>query len=582
MTWARRSIAAFLVAGVAILAAVGWLGSPALPERFDAKTIVVRPEGADGLRVTEIVDLDTGTARRHGYLRELPHTFGIPADIVATSPNASADVNIEMLDDATVIRVGDPDVTVRGRHRYVLEYTLPEAGWSDGTFALDVVGTVETLSTTSLAVYVSGLDLDQPFCATGPVGATGGCDLIPTDIGFVAGGSLAPAEGFTVGGLVRNVTAPIAVPEPVLPPSRQYPPTWPRVLLLVTLAAGALGWARRWSQQRGRNEIAGDSAADAAYATTEAPVRLVTDAELQSLATVEFAPPEGLTPWEGAVLLSERLDDAATEAWWAHASATGRVRLEEHDGALTIVDVPEGPRLSPAEEAALDSLFAGGRQRFEVGGYDVDFASAWSRLAAFQRQRIESAAWWRKRIGANRMGAAVAGAAMLTLFALGLLAAMGAGIADDPSLDSVVITSLWGAGCVVVVLGLAVGALLWSHLRASRTAVGSALALRTLSFQRFLAASEARHVEEAWKRGVIREYTAWAVALGEADTWKRAAGAASVPMEATSAVAGTALLAQHRGDLGRAHTKPSQGTSSGGSGFGSVGSGGGGGRSGSW
>ena len=44
---------------------------------------------------------------------------------------------------------------------------------------------------------------------------------------------------------------------------------------------------------------------------------------------------------------------------------------------------------------------------------------------------------------------------------------------------------------------------------------GSALALRTESFRRFLAASEGRHVQWAWEHGLLREYSAWAVALGD-------------------------------------------------------------------
>ena len=53
----------------------------------------------------------------------------------------------------------------------------------------------------------------------------------------------------------------------------------------------------------------------------------------------------------------------------------------------------------------------------------------------------------------------------------------------------------------------------------ARSAQGSALALRTESFRRFLHASEAQHVEWAWKHDLLREYSGWAVALGEADAW---------------------------------------------------------------
>ena len=70
---------------------------------------------------------------------------------------------------------------------------------------------------------------------------------------------------------------------------------------------------------------------------------------------------------------------------------------------------------------------------------------------------------------------------------------------------------------------------MYHSLLPARSAAGSALALRTESFRRFLAASEGRHVEWAWKQGLLREYSAWAVALGAADTWQRAMSASSVP-----------------------------------------------------
>ena len=57
---------------------------------------------------------------------------------------------------------------------------------------------------------------------------------------------------------------------------------------------------------------------------------------------------------------------------------------------------------------------------------------------------------------------------------------------------------------------------------------GSGLWLRVESFRRFLAESEAYHAEEAAKRGVLREYTAWAVAVGEIDRWSRAVPSSSI------------------------------------------------------
>ena len=82
-----------------------------------------------------------------------------------------------------------------------------------------------------------------------------------------------------------------------------------------------------------------------------------------------------------------------------------------------------------------------------------------------------------------------------------------------------------GFGAVLLLIGVGLG----RFLLPSRSATGSALTLRSESFRRFLAASEGRHVEWAWKNNVVREYSAWAVALGAADAWKRAVESSNIP-----------------------------------------------------
>jgi uncharacterized membrane protein len=100
------------------------------------------------------------------------------------------------------------------------------------------------------------------------------------------------------------------------------------------------------------------------------------------------------------------------------------------------------------------------------------------------------------------------------------------------------------------------------------------------SFRRFLHESETFHAEEAAKRGVLREYTAWAVALGEIDRWERAVSASAViPEDAGLGYVhmAPALMASTSSSA----TAPSS-SGSGGGGGGSVGGGGGGGGGGSW
>jgi uncharacterized membrane protein len=112
-----------------------------------------------------------------------------------------------------------------------------------------------------------------------------------------------------------------------------------------------------------------------------------------------------------------------------------------------------------------------------------------------------------------------------------------------------------------------------------RTPKGSGVFLRVESFRRFLHESEASHAEDAANRGLLREYTAWAMAVGEIDHWKKAVGASTVIPQ--SAGLNYVLLAPLLiSSTSHASTAPS--SSGGGGGGGGFSGGGGGGGVGSW
>jgi uncharacterized membrane protein len=124
----------------------------------------------------------------------------------------------------------------------------------------------------------------------------------------------------------------------------------------------------------------------------------------------------------------------------------------------------------------------------------------------------------------------------------------------------------------------------------ARSAHGSAMALKAESFRRFLAASEGKHVDWAWKHGLLREYSAWAVALGAAGAWQAALEASHVPPAEVTGL-GPVFVPSYSSAINSTRTAPTSsggssggGWSGGGGGFsgGSTGGGGGGGSSGSW
>lgn len=585
----RHAVAGASVAGCSVLGFTGLVGQPARPETFEHKQIVVRPEGADGLRIREVVDIDFGTEKRRGYERFVENDFGVPTDVTASSPDAPDDLSVVQIGGETRIRIGDPDVTISGQHRYVLEYTLPDALVSTGLLALDVIGTDETFQTDRFEVVVTGMELDGPLCNTGRAGASGGCTLARDgDVYRAVISPLRPGEGITIGGTITAVTPPVDVAAPD-PPARHSDNRAAIGAAMIPLGAVGAGGAYALARRRGRNEVfAGGAAADAfgqlpppGSAAPQPAVQLVADTQMDELATIEFSPPRGIDPWQAATLLRERVDDETVKAWLSGAVAREGVVLDEEGKKTTLRLGPKVDDMTAVDHERLRTLL-GRRDEVRLGTYDAEFGKGWKSLRTQLQSSVDSSGWWRTGGPGATAGLSVGGGLLAVLVLVGWFAG------PDTLFRWLFAFARWWP--IALVVGLALPALVaWSVYRfllPARTAVGSALALQSESFRRFLAASEGKHVDWAWEHGLLREYSAWAVALGAADAWSKALQASHVPAEQRSAFT-TPLIVHTAGPtLNSTRTAPS--SSGGSSGFsggfsgGSVGGGGGGGRSGSW
>jgi hypothetical protein len=601
-------VALFVLAGPA-LALAGFVGQPDRPERFDAKHVTVQPAGEGGVRIREVVDQDFGDEDRHGYERIIPDDFGEPTEVVASSPDAPDDVSVTPLGGQTRIRIGDPDTTVTGQHRYELAYTLPDARLDGGELALDIISAGEELETRRFEIVVAGLELENPLCNVGDYDDEGGCTLERDgDVYRAVISPLDAGNGITIGGTIVGRTDPVEVAVPPIPERRDEPN---RILLAAAMlpigiasAAGVYAIVRRI----GRNEVYAGGAADAAYGPTPmspeplpvgsplpaprmavgagvgapAGTRLVADDQMDDLVTTEFVPPRGIEPWQGAVVLNERLDNETVGAWFSGLAARDVIILERDGDDVVLRSGPRRGSLDERQNALVDQLF-GGRESFALGSYDADFARAWNDVRAAQAAEVAQRGWWRRGgpaggagLGFGLSGFVVIGLIWLFLGAGSLLTAV-AGVFKGPL----------GAVLFAIAVPALAAYAMYRSLLAARSASGSAIALRAESFRRFLEASEGRHVEWAWKHGLVREYSAWAVALGAASAWERAMAASSVP-PAEANLGGALLVYSMAPSFHTSYTAPSSSGSGGGSfgggGFsgGSVGGGGGGGSSGSW
>lgn len=581
MSVLRRLIPAIVLAALlGGAAAIGLVGSPNRPERFDAKTIVYAPSADGALRVTETVDIDFGTAQRRGYERVLRTDLGVPTDITAESATMSNRLNLFEDPGVLTIRIGDPDVTASGRHRFVLGYTLPGAS-PEGAFDLSVIDPGEVFETGRFTVVLDGFRLDDPLCSVGDWGEVGGCALTVDDHGrqTVTFEPLPAGDGVNLSGMafVTGPTAGVDTGDPFPPLSS--PATWWRALLIIAAALAVGLWVTRWSIARGMNDVGALDAAGAALGATGTTAGRVTDDELAAMATVEFSPPADIAPWEGKVLIDEEAPDSIAGVWVSSLLGSGALTATEVDDDVVLGPGPGSTSVSDRDASLVVALLPGGGPRRIGRTHDPAFAAVWTSIADDLRDRATARNWWTRPVGSGtgRRGSVVVSMVLgvtipLVLGLIGLATRVAGGAAG-------VVTGNIVAGVVVAALGAALVAFVRTvGDRASRTVAGSAAYLRVASFRRFLAASEGRHVEEAHRRGVLREYTAWAVALGEADAWERAAatlGSAAVLTTVTTA----AFMHHHTDMFSSATTAPS---SSGGGGGGGAGGGGGGGSSGSW
>lgn len=528
--------------------------------------------------VTEVIDYDFGVQERHGIFRTIP---GVSLEDPISVASASAPDGIAERSPASVggepgvkLRIGDPDVTITGQHRYRIEYR--HRGLLDAIDMLrwDAVGTAWEVPVEQTEVHVvAPWSFIAPTCSKGTTGAEGGCELTQVEPGHLVAtvGRLDSGEGITV--TARQGDPIDAAPELPAPPLEAPPDPGAGLALPAATATvaglGAAAVASRLVRRAGRERVGVGGVADAAWAAGGGPtseVRLDHE-QLAAMATTEFSPPEGLTPAMGGVILAESVQPEHKVAWLIEAAIGGAIDLDESGKSVRLV---RHPGVGPAEiQAPLDRMF-GGRSEITLGEYDPTFAAGWGEVGTQlghwkQRSGLWDPAGDRKQLGIRLLGGLAA--------VVGALGVVGASVMAARHGEG------WLPGIAVAAAVAAAGfaAVLRGWELKVRTPQGSGLWLRVESFRRFLAGSEAYHAEEAAKRGLLREYTAWAVAVGEIDRWERAVKASSITDQAGLGYVHMAPVLMS--STSSASTAPS---SSGGGGGGSVGGGGGGGGGGSW
>ncbi|MEZ5165071.1 MAG: DUF2207 domain-containing protein [Acidimicrobiales bacterium] len=563
-------LAAIVVGGAAIAGA--FLGDT---ERIGAYWTHAHFTG-DHAEVTEVIDYDFGSNRLHGLLRQIPDVEPF-APFSVSSPTAPDEVLIQAWYYGTELRVGDPNRTISNRHRYTLTYPHdglvfgPEIKWN-------AVGDGWRVDVHDVEVHITAdRELRDPQCDTGPLNRQGGCTVRTVEPGHlvVQFPKVSPGD-FLVSAPRWSGADPTLRPPP---PVRRRTPA---------ADGGSPGCWRHsprsppvWSSPPGSGASAGSRCGSAipparrsVEPRAEAPARLVDQRELPEMTTHEFEAPRELSAALGGVIHTERVLTDHKVAWLLESAIRQEIELDLDAKHPVIRRGTTAP--NPAVGAVLDAMF-GGRDTIVLDSYDPVFAAGWTKLGTELDRWREASGLWERRGARNRVKALVFGVlgAILGLAGVGIAAALANRYGTG---------WLSVVGTVAILAGGALAALIRSWELLIRSPAGSGAWIRTESFRRFLRDSEAEHVERAADLGLLRQYTAWAVSLGEVDRWERAVDAAvAVPGARTSTLSDELHFVSATSSFTRATSSASTApSSSGGGGGGGSGGGGGGGGGGSW
>jgi hypothetical protein len=560
----------------------------------------IRPDGRLDVRETIAYDF-AGAADRHGILREIPVRFRYDDTRDRVYPLSGVSVRLDgepvpfEASDAggyRVLKIGDPDVTVSGRHTYTIAYTARGALNSfDDHVELywNAVGTEWTVPIDRAEATVRApAALGRVACYAGESESRLPCarSTASGDRAEFAQAHLAAGEGLTT--VAELPPGSVSDAAPVLEQRRDLASGFRATPvsvggmavagLLGIAGAGAVLW-RRGRDRRYTGQIPGLAPAPG---DTVAEERVpLTGA---GTVAVEFTPPAGLRPGQVGTLVDERANVVDVTATIIDFAVRGHLHIAELPRTSGPQDwelekVAEGDFL-PYERALFRALFDG-RDRVLLSDLKDTFAT---RLAATQDALyadVVEQGWYRRSPAATRTAG----------WGLGILLVLGAA-------GVTFLLSLVGLG--LAGLGLVAGALVFVAFAGrlpARTGAGSAMLARVRGFGEYLSVAEADRIRFEEREQVFSRYLPYAMVLGLADRW--AAEFADLAVQRADGTSGlywyTGLPGWNLGYFGQsigsfttttagtiASTPPSASGSSGFGGGGFSGGGGGGGGGGSW
>jgi uncharacterized membrane protein len=601
------TIAAVLIAlGVAATAFVG-LAAPAgaqtSGERITDYRVGMQLQRDGILLMNEQITYDFGRTAHHGIFRDLVEREAYDRtsekikgrwervyrihNVEVTADGHSTPVKTSHNGNYLRVRIGDPNATVTGIHRYTITYSIQDAARTfpdHQELNWDAIGNQWPVPIVDAAVTLSApATITNAACFTGPQGSALACSQarpLASTAQFAQSG-IGAGEGLTiVVGLPPHSIVPD--PQPILERQRTLADAFAiranTVIPAIIVALLAIGAVLRLAWRRGRDRRFSGSATDAAFGNEsgeEEPVGLRSDE-----GPVEFVPPDGVLPGQVGTLVDEHANlvdvtativDLAVRGWLTISD------LDDKDYELTATQVAGKGTLLPYETELMNALFGNG-PTVKLSDLKYKFRAELSVIQGAMYDDVVTQGWYRIRPDRTRQ--------IWTALAIGaLVVAIG-------------VTVLVGlvSSFALVALGLVLGALTLLAVASrmpSRTGKGRAMFSRVRGFRRlFDEGDQGLREKFAEDHGIFSKYLPYAIVFGCTEKWARVFSQLDAEQLETGWYHGNApfnalLLASSINHFGTVATgtlyasQPSS-SSSGGFGGGFSGGGGGGGGGGSW
>ena len=528
----RLAAAALLAIALAVLAAPAGTAQGA-GERITAYDVDIRIETSGDLLITEIIDYDFASNSRHGIFREIPvrldydsryeRVYPLKVISVEGSPGTPDQYKRESITNRARLKIGDPDKTITGAHRYTITYRIEGAlNGFEGHDELywNAIGTEWPVPIEQATVRVTTpADIIEVACFGGEGGSRLACAQAER-AGRTAGFSdrrLAPGNGVTV--VVAFAKGAVPPPAPVLDErwslTRAFSVTpataGGSLLLLAVVVFGVV----RLAWRTGRDRAYAGSPVDVAYATAgqEEPVRPSLGPFGGVETPVEFVPPDNFRPGQVGTLVDETANTLDVTATIVDLAVRGYLRIDEIPKKgwfgkpdWTLTRLKEGGDLLHYEQLLLDGIFRDGAE-VTLSSLRTTFAS---RLQGVQEALYEDAValgWFAGRPDKVRVKWYVLGSIAVVLALILLVALMAATHA--------------ALLAVPILLG-SVLLLLSAKRMPRRTARGTGVLRRVAGFRRFIDESEKDRARFAEQQHLFSEYLPYAIVFGATEKWARA------------------------------------------------------------